>query len=257
MTLEGRVAVVTGSSRGIGKAIALAMAQAGAHVVINYLANRDLAEEVAREARAMGVQALVVGADVSQRADVERLFSQVLETFGRIDILVNNAAAFQPAVPVVDLPEEEWDRVIAVNLKGQFLCARAAARQMIQQRSGVIINISSLGAQVVMHDMAAYCASKGGVETFTRALALELAQYGIRVNGIAPGHINTEENLAWVAEVSGREERFGARIALGRLGKVEEIASTAVFLASDDSGYITGQILYAEGGIMIWQGPIL
>jgi len=257
MTLEGCVAVVTGSSRGIGKAIALAMAQAGAHVVINYLANRDLAEEVAREARAMGAQALVVGADVSQRADVERLFSQVLETFGRIDILVNNAAAFQPAVPVVDLPEEEWDRVIAVNLKGQFLCARAAARQMIQQRSGVIINISSLGAQVVMHDMAAYCASKGGVETFTRALALELAQYGIRVNGIAPGHINTEENLAWVAEVSGREERFGARIALGRLGKVEEIASTAVFLASDDSGYITGQILYAEGGIMIWQGPIL
>jgi len=257
MTLEGRVAIVTGSSRGIGKGIALAMAQAGAQVVINYLSTRDLAEEVAREAREMGVQVLVVGADVSQRADVERLFSQALETFGRIDILVNNAAAFQPEVPTVELSEVDWDRIIAVNLKGPFLCAQAAARQMMRQRSGVIINISSLGSHVLMHNMAAYCVSKGGVETLTRALALELAQYGIRVNGIAPGHIATEDNLEWVAAAPGREGRFHARIALGRLGKIEEIASTAVFLASDDSGYITGQTLYADGGIMIWQGPIL
>lgn len=160
MALEGRVAIVTGSSRGIGRGIALAMAQAGAHVVVNYVSSRELAEDTARDAQAMGVQALVMGADVSRRMSVERMFSHVLEAFGRVDILVNNAAAFQPEVPIVELSEEDWDRVIAVNLKGSFLCAQAAARQMIQQRSGVIINISSLGSQVLMHNMVAYCASK-------------------------------------------------------------------------------------------------
>jgi NAD(P)-dependent dehydrogenase (short-subunit alcohol dehydrogenase family) len=257
MELEGRVAIVTGSSQGIGKGIALALAQAGARVVVNYVSNRELAEETADAARLMGVQALVVGADVSQRADVERLFSRALETFGRIDILVNNAAAFQPVVPLVELSEADWDRVMSVNLKGSFLCAQVAARQMIRQQSGVIINISSLGSQVLMHNLGAYCASKGGLETLTRALALELAPHGIRVNAIAPGHIATAGNLNWVAAAAGREERFRARIALGRLGKIEEIGSTAVFLASDASGYITGQILYADGGIMMWQGPIL
>lgn len=257
MELEGRVAIVTGSSQGIGKGIALALAQAGARVVVNYVSNRELAEEAADAARLMGVQALVVGADVSQRADVERLFSRALETFGRIDILVNNAAAFQPVVPLVELSEADWDRVMSVNLKGSFLCAQVAARQMIRQQSGVIINISSLGSQVLMHNLGAYCASKGGLETLTRALALELAPHGIRVNAIAPGHIATAGNLNWVAAAPGREERFRARIALGRLGKIEEIGSTAVFLASDASGYITGQILYADGGIMMWQGPIL
>ena len=257
MALEGRIAIVTGSSQGIGKGIALAMAEAGAQVVVNYASNRELAEETASEARAKGVQALVVGADVSQRADVERLFTRALDTFGRIDVLVNNAAAFQPQVPLVELPEADWDRVMSVNLKGPFLCAQVAGRQMIQQQSGVIINISSLGSQVLMHNLAAYCASKGGLETLTRALALELAPYGIRVNAIAPGHIDTEENLKWVAAAPGREERFRARIALGRLGKIEEIGSAAVFLASDASGYFAGQTFYAEGGIMMWQGPIL
>ena len=257
MTLQGRVAIVTGSSRGIGRGIALAMAEAGAQVVVNYLSNRELAQETARDAREMGAQVLVVGADVSQRADVERLFTRVMERFGRIDILVNNAAVFPPEVPILEVTEADWDRAMAVNLKGPFLCAQAAARQMMRQGAGAIINISSLGSTVVMHDIAAYCATKGGLESLTRALALELAPYGIRVNAIAPGHIDTEDNLAWVAAVPGREDRFRARIALGRLGKIEEVASIAVFLASDASGYITGQVIFVEGGIMTWQGPIL
>jgi NAD(P)-dependent dehydrogenase (short-subunit alcohol dehydrogenase family) len=257
MALEGRVAIVTGSSQGIGKGIALALAQAGARVVINYVSNRELAEEAADAARLIGVDAMAVGADVSQRADVERLFSRALETFGRVDVLVNNAAAFQPSVPLIELSEADWDRIMSVNLKGPFLCAQVAARQMMRQESGVIINISSLGSQVLMHNMGVYCASKGGLETLTRALALELAPHGIRVNAIAPGHIATAGNLKWVAAAPAREERFRARIALGRLGRIEEIGSTAVFLASDASAYITGQILYADGGIMMWQGPIL
>jgi len=257
MTLQSRVAMVTGSSRGIGKGIALAMAQAGAQVVVNYRTNREKAEETAREIEEIGAQALVVGADVSQREDVERLFSQTMDTFGRLDILVNNAAFYPPEVPLLEVRQADWDRAIAVNLKGPFLCAQVAGREMVRQRAGVIINISSLGSTVAMHDMAAYCATKGGLESLTRVLALELAPYCIRVNAIAPGHIDTEENLAWIAAEPGREQRFRARIALGRLGRIEEVASIAVFLASDAATYITGQVIYVEGGLVNWQGPIV
>ena len=255
--LGDMVAVVTGSSRGIGKATAIAMAEAGAHVVITYVSSREMAEEVAQQIETTGVQSLVVGVDISQREQVEDLFAQIMETFGRVDVLVNNAVTFQRPMPLVEMPEDVWDRVMAVNLKGSFLCAQAAARQMIQQGGGAIVNISTLGAEVTMANMGAYISSKGGVSTLTRALALELAPHGIRVNGIAPGHISTDMNVQWLAEAPGREERFHDRIALGRLGKTEEVASVAVFLASEAAGYMTGQILYVEGGVMMWQGPIL
>ena len=257
MTLEGCVAVVTGSSRGIGRGIAMAMAEAGAHVVVNYLSSSEDAERVLEKIQDLDKQALAIGADVSQRADVERMVAQVITRFGRLDVLVNNAAYYAPEVSLLEVEEPDWDRTIAVNLKGPFLCTQVAAHQMMQQGSGTVVNVSSLGSTVAMHNMAAYSASKGGLEALTRAQALELAPYGIRVNAISPGHIDTEENLAWVAAVPGREERFRSRIALGRLGKIEEVASIAVFLASEASAYLTGQVIYLEGGLMSWQGPIV
>jgi NAD(P)-dependent dehydrogenase (short-subunit alcohol dehydrogenase family) len=254
--LQGRVAVVTGSSRGIGQAIAIAMAQAGAKVVVTYVSRRQEAEEVARQIEATGAQVLVVGVDISQREQVERLFSKTLEAFGRLDVLVNNAAAFHPKVPLLELSEADWDRVMGVNLKGTFLCCQVAARHMIQQGSGTIINISSTGAYEVFSNMGAYSSSKGGVNALTRALAVELAPYGIRVNGIAPGHIDTEANIKFLAEVPGRDEKTFRRIPLARLGRTEEIATMAVFLASDGVGYMIGQTVLVEGGLTIWQGPV-
>ena len=263
MKLQDKVSIITGAGQGIGRSIALTFAREGASVVVAginvYNSSKGVPdlESVVHKIRSQGGKALAVPTDVSNLVQVAHMVKETIREFGRIDILVNNAAAFQPVVPLVELSEADWDRVMSVNLKGSFLCAQVAARQMIRQQSGVIINISSLGSQVLMHNLGAYCASKGGLETLTRALALELAPHGIRVNAIAPGHIATAGNLNWVAAAAGREERFRARIALGRLGKIEEIGSTAVFLASDASGYITGQILYADGGIMMWQGPIL
>jgi NAD(P)-dependent dehydrogenase (short-subunit alcohol dehydrogenase family) len=257
MALEGRCSIVTGASRGIGEGIALALARAGADVLVNYLSNRERAHSIVREIRNMGRRSLAVRADVSQRPDAERLIAEAVSAFGDIDILVNNAAFYAPEVPLLQVEEADWDRTIAVNLKGPFLCTQIAAPHMIEQGSGVVVNISSLGSTVTMHDMVAYSASKGGLEGLTRAQALELAPYGIRVNALSPGHIDTEENLAWVAEVPGREDRFRARIALGRLGTIEEVASVAVFLASDASAYLTGQVIYLEGGLMSWQGPIV
>jgi len=256
-TLMGQVAIVTGASRGIGKGIALGLARAGADVVVNYLTHRDRARATAQQVEELGTRALVLAADVADAKDVERLVGQTIESFGRLDILVNNAVYYPPEVPFFEVTEADWDRATSVNLRGPFLCAQIAGRQMAQQRAGSIINISSLGSTVVMHNMAAYSATQGGLESLTRALALELAPQGIRVNAIAPGHIDTEENLVWVAAATGREQRFRDRIALGRLGRIEEVASVAVFLASEASSYITGQVIYVEGGLMSWQGPIV
>ena len=159
-------------------------------------------------------------------------------------------------MPLFELSEADWDRVIDVNLKGTFLCSQMAAQHMIQQRSGTIVNISSAGAYEVFSNMGAYAASKAGINALTRALAVELAPYGIRVNGIAPGHIDTEVNANFLNDRPGRDEKLFRRIPLGRLGHKEEIAALAVFLASDAVGYLTGQTIPVEGGITIWQGPV-
>lgn len=256
--LDGRVAIVTGSSRSIGKSIVIAMAQEGANVVVTYLGDEEAeaANRVTSELTAAGIKALAIAVDISQASQVEALITQTVDTFGQLDILVNNAATFHQKTPLVDLAVSEWKRIIDVNLTGTFLCAQLAARQMIQQRSGVIINISSSGADEIFSNMGAYAASKGGINTLTRSLAVELAPYGIRVNGIAPGHIDTVTNTEFLAEVPGRDEQFYSRIPASRLGRKEEIANLAVFLASDAVEYLTGQTIPVEGGLTIWQGPV-
>lgn len=257
MELSNKVALVTGSSRGIGRAIAVAMAEAGADVAVHYATKRELAEQLAEEIVALGRRAIVVGGDVASHSVVENMVKRTEAELGPIDILVNNAAAFLENVPIWDITEEQWDRVFAVNVKGPLFAMQLVLPSMKKRKTGVIINISTLGADVVMGGFGAYISSKGALNTMTRASALELAPWNIRVNAISPGHIDTQENIEWVTSDPEREKRFRARIALGRLGKRDEIGKTAVFLASDGAGYITGQVLQLDGGIMIWQGPIL
>jgi 3-oxoacyl-[acyl-carrier protein] reductase len=245
MRLAGKVALVTGAQQGIGRAIALAMAAEGADVGLNFLDDPGAAERVAGEIRGRGRKALTVKGDVAQARDVQALVDAVAGGLGPPDILVNNAGVF-PRAAFLELTEREWDHVLGVNLKGGFLCAQAAARAMVAgQRAGAIVNISSSAIRGDARGVH-YSASKAGVLGMTRAMALALAPHRIRVNAIAPGltdtaqprYGNTEEQIA----VRARE------IPLGRIAKPEEIARIAVFLASEDSGWITGELIHVNGG---------
>jgi 3-oxoacyl-[acyl-carrier protein] reductase len=240
------VALVTGAQQGIGRAIALAFAHEGADVVVNYLDDAAGAERVAAEARTCGVRALVVRADVARVDEGQGLVARAVEALGGLDVLVNNAGVY-PRSAFLDLSEREWDYVLDVNLKGSCFCAQAAARAMIAGgRRGSIINLSSSSVRGQPRGVH-YTASKGGVITMTRTMALELASHGIRVNAIAPGTTdtaqprggNTEEELAAMARV----------IPLGRIAQPEDIASVAVFLASEESRHMTGQTLHVNGGL--------
>jgi 3-oxoacyl-[acyl-carrier protein] reductase len=241
--LQGRVAIVTGSGRGIGREIALTLAREGAKVVVS-----DITDDVyktAREVEALGSEALAMKCDVTNPSDVEGMVKATIEKFGRIDILVNNAGIY-PFKPFIEMTEQDWDRVISVNLKGTFNCTKAVVHRMIEQKYGKIINISSIAGSVVgFTQLAHYCASKAGVLGFTRALALELAPYGINVNAIAPGVIETPGTTSLGKETL---ESFAKMIPQGRVGKPEDIAKLVVFLASDDSSYITGQLMVCDGG---------
>jgi len=258
MGLDGKVALVTGSSRGIGRAIALALAEAGADVVVNYPTERDLvdAEEVGRGVTSLGRRTMTVMADVTQREAVVGMVERVEGKMGPIDILVNNAAIFQRHVPFWELDEDEWDGLFAVNVKGPLHASQAVTPSMRSRRSGAILNISSLGAVATLPGYAAYVSSKGALEALTRALAVELAPWNITVNAVSPGHIDTPPNVEEIMADPARGERYLKRIALGRLGKMEEVGKTVAFLVSEDAGYITGQVLQVEGGISMWQGPI-
>lgn len=257
MDLSGKVALVTGSSRGIGRGIALGLAKAGADVCVHYATQRGLAEEVAQQIQDMGRRTAISSGDVAQRETVNEIIAQVEHELGPIDILINNGAVFLEGVPVWDISEGQWDRVFAVNVKGPLFGVQAVVSSMKERQSGVILNISSLGADVVLPGFGAYISAKGALNSLTRAMALELAPWNIRVNALSPGHIDTEDNVRWVSGDPEREKRFATRIALGRLGRVEEVAQTAVFLASEGAGYITGQIVNVEGGLLMWQGPIV
>jgi len=240
---SNKVAIVTGSGRGIGKAIALRLAEGGATVVVNDLT--DAVNAVAEEIKAMNRQSLTVVADVSSSADVNRMAETVKSTFGKIDILVNNAGIARDQL-VVRMSDEEWESVLSVDLKSVFLCTRAVLRHMLRQRSGRIINIASIVGIVGNPGQANYASAKAGIIGFTKAVAKEVASRQITVNAIAPGFIDTEmtQRLAddWKQELQ-------ERIPLGYLGSPRDIAEAVAFLASDEARYITGQVLSVDGGM--------
>ena len=245
--LTGKVALVTGAGRGIGRAIAKALAQEGASLVLHHLESAQGAGEAAEEAGRLGVPTLVARADVSLAPAVRNMFEEIHRTFGRLDILVNNAGVFS-RVPLLEVAEAHWDRVLDVNLKGTFLCAQAAARVMLAQQSGVIVNLASgggLSPRPGYETSAPYAASKAGVIMLTRRLALELAPH-VRVNAVAPGII--ESRPGWSEDV---RKRLGAVSLLRRVGTPEAVAAAVVFLVTDDAASITGHTLVVDGGTVL------
>lgn len=247
MNLNDRIAVVTGASRGIGRAVAEALARAGAGVVVNYTSRADDAAAVAAGIKASGGCAEVFQADVSRPDQAAALVDFAVSTFGRLDILVNNAGITRDSL-LLRMKDEDWDAVIGVNLKGAFNCARAAARIMMKARWGRIINISSIVGLVGNAGQANYAAAKAGLVGFTKAVARELGSRNITVNAVAPGYIRTEMTAGLPEAV---KKQLQERIVLGRLGEPEEVANLVVFLASDLAGYITGQVFVIDGGMAL------
>jgi 3-oxoacyl-[acyl-carrier protein] reductase len=242
--LKGRKALVTGGSRGIGEAISLTFAREGADVAVNYARNRDRALRVVEEIKSLGREAIAIQADVSVKSDVESMVEKVITQFGRIDILVNNAGIARGA-PLLELSEEDWDAVLNTNLKGVFLCTQAVARHMVKNRYGRIINIASYAGLGAVPNTVDYSSSKAGVIALTKIAAYELGKYGIRVNSISPGMTYTDMAR------SSPEEEIEAKLSLSilkRFAKPEEIASVALFLASDESSMITAQNIRVDGG---------
>lgn len=243
--LEGKTAVVTGASRGIGRAIALRLSKDGAAIAINYNGSKERAEEVKREIEQQGGKAEIYQCNVSDFTACEKFIKEVTEKFGRIDILVNNAGITKDGL-LMKMSEEDFDAVLDTNLKGTFNCIRFTARQMIKQRSGRIINMSSVSGVMGNAGQANYSASKAGVIGLTKAAARELASRGVTVNAIAPGFINTEMTQGLSEKV---KEGASAQIPMGFFGEPGDIAETAAFLASEGARYVTGQVLCVDGGM--------
>jgi len=248
MLLQGEVALITGASSGIGRATAEAMAREGARVAVNYCQNRAGAEEVVAAILSRGGEAFAMRADVTQAAEVEALVSAVRHRWGRVDVLVNNAGDLIARRALAEMTEEYWDQIMALNLKSAFLSVKAVWEEMAARKSGCIINVTSVAARNGGGPgAAAYAAAKGGLLTYTKALAKELAPHGIRVNGIAPGVISTPFH----ERHSSQEllERLRAGIPLGRLGTAEDVADVIVFLASPAGRYLTGETIEVNGGM--------
>ncbi len=245
MTLKGKVAVVTGGSRGIGREIVLALAKEGANIFFNYGGRADAAKETLDLVSEFGVEAEAMKADVSNEEEVQAFFKEVTNRFGRIDILVNNAGITRDNL-LMRMKEQEWDDVININLKGTFLCTKAVTRTMMKQRAGKIINMASVVGIIGNAGQANYVASKAGMIGLTKTTARELAPRGINVNAVAPGFIETE----MTSELDeNTKELMLTQIPLGAYGKTKDIANAVKFLASDESSYITGQVLSVDGGM--------
>jgi len=246
MRLQDKVALVTGSSRGIGRAVALGFAREGAKVVVNYSSSENAAQEVVKEVRAMGSEAIAVKADVARKNEVEAMFAAASDTFGRLDILVNNAGFTRPAM-MVKMTEEQWDQVLDIHLKGAFLCSQAAALIMKQQNSGKIINVTSVAGIHGTVGQVNYSAAKGGIISLTKSIAREPARYGVCAYVISRGILA----LGMSQKITSDEkfkEIYMNRILLKRFGSAEDVVPSFVFLACDESNYITGQLLCVDGG---------
>lgn len=245
--LKGKVAIVTGSGRGIGKAIALKLAENGANIVINDIPGSDYADETKKEIENLGVKAIVVRGDVRNTADVENLVNTAVDTFGQIDILVNNAGITRDGL-MLRMTEEDWDMVLDINLKGAFNCIKAVARPMMKKRSGSIINIASVVGVMGNAGQANYTASKAGLIGLTKTVAKEFSSRNIRANAVAPGFI--ESHMTDVLPEDVKKQYFDA-IPLSKFGTTEDVAKAVLFLASDLSSYITGQTINVDGGLVM------
>lgn len=249
MRLQDKVAIVTGAATGIGQAIATAFAEAGANVVVDYVGDASVAADTVSKITALNGKVLAVEADISNPADVDSLIQRTIAAFGKLDIFANNAG-IEKKIPFVEYPLNVWQKIIAVNLTGPFLCCQAAARQMIQQgNGGRIINISSVHEELPMPTNAPYCASKGGLRMLMRTIAVELAPHQITVNNIGPGAIFTPIDKD-VENDTELNNRILAEIPLGRWGKPEEVAQLAMYLASDAAAYVTGSTFFIDGGML-------
>lgn len=243
---ENKVAIVTGSARGIGKAIALKLARDGYHVVISDILE-EAAKETAKEIEALGVKSLVVVADVSKAEDAQRLIDETVQAFGQLDVLVNNAGITRDNL-AIRMSEAEWDSVLNINLKGTFLCSQAAAKVMMKKRSGRIVNIASVSGILGTAGQANYASSKAGVIALTKAFARELGARNITVNAIAPGYIATEMTEKLPENV---KEEYLKQIPLKRAGTPEDVANVVAFLASDAAAYVTGTTIIVSGGLVM------
>jgi 3-oxoacyl-[acyl-carrier protein] reductase len=247
LQLKGKTALITGSARGIGKAIAFKLAEMGANIALNSTMSSNAIESTAEELKMAGYNVITTKGDVSKPQDVDAMFKAVLEAFGSIDILVNNAGIMKDTL-MIRMSEEDWDNVLDINLKGSFLCTKAAARIMMKQRSGKIVNITSVVGLIGNPGQINYAASKAGMLGLTKSTAKELAARGITCNAVAPGFIVSRmtDNLSEVGK-----ENYLKNIPLGRLGTPEDVAKVVGFLVSDDANYITGQVINVDGGLVM------
>jgi glucose 1-dehydrogenase len=248
MRLKNKTAIITGSSQGIGRGIAERFAREGANVVVNYIGNMEMANEVVGNAQNFGAKAIAVQGDVSKIDDINGLFEAAIKEFGQVDILVNNAGVERHA-PFWEVTEKDYDFVMNVNVKGAFFGSQAMARHLIEnKRRGKIVNISSVHEDLPFPNFTAYCVSKGGMKMLTRNLGVELGQFGINVNNIAPGAIETPINKNLLNNPTKLNYLLG-QIPLKRLGQPEDVASLAVFLSSDEADYVTGSTFFVDGGL--------
>ena len=249
MDLDDKVAIVTGGNSGIGKAIVLALAQHGANVVIDYVSNPDATEDLEKQVAALGEQAIGVRADVSKVAEVQRLIDTSVQKFGKIDVMVNNAG-IETRSSVLDTTEDQYDKVLAVNLKSAFFGTQLAAKQMIAQGTGGrIINVSSVHEDWPMPGNAAYCLSKGGMRMLTRQAGVELGPEGVQVIGVGPGAVATPINASTM-DTPGKMKVLDSAIPLGRMAQPDEIAEVVAFVAAGGSRYVTGSTIFVDGGLM-------